>query len=207
MKKNVHLLIVFIFHLLFFPTSYSVDAAHASLGSENYDTTVFNFLSKMLEVQKENDRPTYIVLRSDHGLQGGPYPIDYSTQIEHMNPWTAIISPAQDLSSEILSNLAWNQGRLVTGFDLYHSIRYLMTPFKDKNEAAGIPPWSYNIFQESIPAKRNCKTAKIPIQFCPCKDERSDIGGTYSVVCGLNVFVLCHLNQIQSISIILRGSL
>ena len=46
---------------------------------------------------------------------------------------------------------------------------------------AGIPPWSYNLFQEKIPATRNCKEAKIPIQFCPCIDERKDMSPGFYV--------------------------
>ena len=145
---------------------YSLDAGHASLGAENYDSVVYGFLT---EIMARNDaRDTYIVLRSDHGLQGGPYPIDYSTQIEHMHPWTAIIAPAnhQSLSREAF---AANQNKLATGFDMYHSIRYLMSPSlvqktDSKNSLlfdAGIPRWSHNLFHEVIPS-RNCKDAKIP---------------------------------------------
>lgn len=46
---------------------------------------------------------------------------------------------------------------------------------------AGIPPWSYNLFQKTIPANRNCKDAKIPIQFCPFIDERKDMSPSFYV--------------------------
>lgn len=48
--------------------SYSLDAAHMPLSSENYDSTVFRFLSNMMA--RNDSRDTFIVLRSDHGLQG-----------------------------------------------------------------------------------------------------------------------------------------
>jgi hypothetical protein len=51
-----------------FQTSYSIDAAHMALGSESYDNTVYNFLNAIMS--RNDERPTYIVLRSDHGLQG-----------------------------------------------------------------------------------------------------------------------------------------
>ncbi|KAL7552327.1 hypothetical protein ACHAWF_015555 [Thalassiosira exigua] len=118
----------------------------------------------------------------------GPYPIDYSTQIEHMNPWTAIIAP-QNHQSFSIEPFSSNQNRLVTGFDIYQSIRYLMSPSlaKQKNEQrvplfdAGIPQWSYNLFQESIPLSRNCQEAKIPREFCPCTEERSDLAPSFYV--------------------------
>eukprot|EP00956_Cyclotella_meneghiniana_P022772 scaffold43433_cov74-Cyclotella_meneghiniana.AAC.6 len=130
----------------------------------------------------KEDRPTYIILRSDHGLQGGPFPVDYSTQIEHMNPWTAIIAPVRHIhTSQSMDTIASNQDKLVTGFDLYHSIRHLMKPFKDRSKAVGIPTWSYNLLTESIPSKRNCKDARIPKGFCPCKDERIDMAASFYI--------------------------
>lgn len=47
---------------------YSLDAAHMPLSSENYDTTVFRFLSNIMA--RNDSRDTFIILRSDHGLQG-----------------------------------------------------------------------------------------------------------------------------------------
>eukprot|EP00571_Detonula_confervacea_P000538 CAMPEP_0172318456 /NCGR_PEP_ID=MMETSP1058-20130122/34927_1 /TAXON_ID=83371 /ORGANISM="Detonula confervacea, Strain CCMP 353" /LENGTH=1694 /DNA_ID=CAMNT_0013033295 /DNA_START=295 /DNA_END=5379 /DNA_ORIENTATION=+ len=160
---------------------YSLNAAHASLGAENYDAVVYRFLSSIMA--RNDSRDTYVVLRSDHGLQGGPYPIDYATQIEHMHPWTAIIAPAYhpSLSTGPFSS---NQNMLVTGFDIYHSIRYLMSPNKKQNSLlfdAGIPRWSYNLFQQKIPSGRNCQDAKIPKEFCPCMDERSDMAPSFYV--------------------------
>lgn len=183
--------------------SYSLDSAHVSLGAESYDSSVFNFLSTIMSLK--GDRPTYIILRSDHGLQGefvcgvddsmfhhphnccviclylgGPFPVDQSTQIEHMHPWTAIIAPVSHIqTSQSIDTIASNQDKLVTGFDLYHSIRYLMSPFKDKNKAEGLPPWSYNLLTQSIPNSRNCKDARIPIIFCPCINERTDMTGAH----------------------------
>lgn len=119
-------------------------------------------------MERNDARDTFIILRSDHGLQGGPYPIDYSTQIEHMRPFTTIIAPAKHPSLSI-EQFASNQDRLATGFDIYHSIRYLMSASisEEQKESkllfdSGIPPWSYNLFRESIPLTRGCKEARIP---------------------------------------------
>jgi len=105
-----------------------------------------------------------------------------------MHPWTAIIAPAnhQILSLETFSS---NQNRLTTGFDMYHSIRYLMSPSlvkgNDKQNSllfdSGIPPWSHNLFQQMIPPNRNCRDAKIPKKFCPCIDERDDVAPSFYV--------------------------
>ncbi len=46
---------------------------------------------------------------------------------------------------------------------------------------AGIPPWSFNIFRDSIPTSRNCTDAKIPIDFCPCTSGRIDLNPNFYV--------------------------
>jgi len=100
---------------------------------------------------------------------GGPHPIDYATQIEHMHPFTAVIAPAKHPSLSI-DTFALNQNRLATGFDIYHSMRYLMSASlnedKDKSKLLfdyGIPRWSYNLLRQSIPLYRDCNKAKIPM--------------------------------------------
>ena len=49
--------------------SYSLNAANSPLSAENYDTIVHRFLSNIM-ARAHDSRPTYIILRSDHGLQG-----------------------------------------------------------------------------------------------------------------------------------------
>ena len=99
-----------------------------------------------------------------------------------MHPWTSIIGPA-DHDSLSIEQFASNQDKLITGFDLYHSIRYLMTPSKNKSVLldGGIPPWSHNVFKQPIPVNRNCRDAKIPKEFCPCTAERSDMAPSFYV--------------------------
>ena len=101
-----------------------------------------------------------------------------------MHPWTAIIAPVKHPSIST-SAFSSNQNRLVTGFDIYHSLRYLMSPRKSKQGAlvfgAGIPNWSYNIFQHSVSTERSCSDAKIPIRYCPCASERSDLSPNFYV--------------------------
>ncbi len=161
---------------------YSVDLAYQSLGIEAYDYYLSNFLEEMLNGPDASN--TVIILRSDHGLQGGPAPIDFSTQVEHMNPFTSIIFP-KDLHLTNLGNLQSNQDKLITGYDIYNTIRGLMAPRNSNGEEisideykghkSGIPKWSYNLLRDKIPSDRTCKDAKIPNKFCPCVEERNDL--------------------------------
>ena len=87
--------------------------------AENYDDLLATFLSQLLE--RDDAQHTVFVVRSDHGLQGGPSTADYATQIEALRPWTEIIVPKISMKKS-LESLFWNQERLVTGADLYRSL-------------------------------------------------------------------------------------
>ena len=54
--------------------SYSLDPAHLPLSAESYDAVVYKFLTNIM-TRKNDSRDTYIILRSDHGLQGERYHI------------------------------------------------------------------------------------------------------------------------------------
>jgi hypothetical protein len=161
---------------------YSIDTAYRQLGLEAYDDLISEFLKEMLS--RRDAKKTVIVLRSDHGIQGGPAPIDYSTQVEHMNPFNTLIVP-EGLNGLSLKSLFSNQERLVTGFDLYHTLRGILTPSlnqttpKGKKEMNGLKgdlkKWSYNLLAVEVPDIRTCKDARIPYTFCPCIQERFDL--------------------------------
>ena len=136
-------------------------------GLEEYDAQLALFLESM--VTRNDFDNTVIVVRTDHGMQGGPTTVDYSQQVEHREPWTQIIIPS-GLAGVSLDTLATNQDRLATGYDLYHTFRNLMS----SKDAAPIPSWSYDLFTSTIPAERSCNDAKIPVDFCPCEGVGPD---------------------------------
>jgi len=164
---------------------YSVDLAYQSLGLEAYDEYLSNFLGEML--RRPDAENTIIVLRSDHGLQGGPSPIDFSTQVEHMHPFNNLIVPAKFRGSQSwIDKLFANQDKLVTGYDLYNTLRGMLKPRTKGNgdpikldhiigHDSGIPDWSYDLFSQEVPHDRSCEEAKIPKKFCPCMEERTDL--------------------------------
>jgi len=163
---------------------YSIDLAYQNLGIEAYDDYLSNFLQEMLHRSDSED--TIIVLRSDHGLQGGPSPIDFSTQVEHLHPFTNIIVPKK-FRGDWIETLYSNQIKLVTGYDLYNTLRKIVTPSNKEDKhpesgySSGIPDWSYDLLSERVPEDRNCADAKIPKSFCPCVEEREDLMPYYYV--------------------------
>ena len=89
-----------------------------------------------------------------------------------------------------IESLFSNQDKLVTGFDLYNTIRQLAIPYSKKKDStgryqkikpklpgykSGIPNWSFDLLNEKVPTNRSCQDAKIPIEFCPCLEERKDL--------------------------------
>jgi len=145
---------------------------------EAYDIQLVSFLERI--VSSSSFENTIIVVRADHGLQGGPTTIEYSVQVEHREPWTQIIIP-EKLAGDSLRVLTTNQERLATGYDLYHTFRELMS----SEDVAPLPDWSYNLFRQEIPNDRSCKDAKIPGDFCPCEGPGLDRAPHFGVC---NVF-------------------
>jgi hypothetical protein len=138
--------------------------------AEEYDSQLAAFLSSM--ISRETFQNTVIIIRADHGLQGGPSTVEYFMQVEHREPWTQIILP-QKLAGSSLKTLVQNQDRVATGFDLYRTLRELMEPAIDDTTSNDppIPGWSYNLLRSPIPADRSCFDAKVPLDFCPCEDQ------------------------------------
>jgi len=136
--------------------------------AEEYDEALSRFLKSILG--RDDAHETIIIIRSDHGLQGGDSSVvDYSTQIEHSHPFTEIIIPDQ----YPVKNLIANSDQVVTPFDMYAMLRRLMTGKMDMNRLDG----TYDILHEIIPS-RTCRAAKIPEDFCTTEYTPSPNFGT-----------------------------
>jgi hypothetical protein len=136
--------------------------------AERYDDHLFSFLESMLS--REDANSTIIIVRSDHGMQRGHMAMDYSTQVEHTRPWTEILVP-ESLPGLSKSALFQNQDRLTSGFDLYHTLRALMTvqPDGTTNEDIAtlpIPDWTFDLLTTPIPENRTCEDAKLDPDLC-----------------------------------------
>lgn len=157
---------------------YSIDLGLQPLALEAYDDYLSVFLAEM--IARPDAKNTVIVLRSDHGLQGGPSPIDFSTQVEHMNPFNNLIIPSK-LNDLSLQRLFYNQDKLVTGYDLYKTLRALVR--RPGRSSSSLSKFSYNLLEEKVPPDRTCSDAKIPVSYCPCIEERDDL---------MPYFYICH---------------
>lgn len=99
-----------------------------------------------------------------------------------MNPFNSLIVPEKFRGGSFIDSLFANQDKLVTGYDLYNTMRSIVTPhtkgggpLKDSKYTAGIPDFSYNLLTEEVPGDRSCEDARVPVEFCPCLEERTDV--------------------------------
>jgi hypothetical protein len=142
---------------------YNVDWSQVFLAAERYDELLSAFLERM--TNREDFHNTMIIVRSDHGLQKGPTAMNYNVQVEHTRPWTEILVPE---SFPSLSKGAFfeNQNRLVSGHDLYHTIRSVI----DQPSATTILPplgdWSYDLLSTVVPEDRTCQDARVDPELC-----------------------------------------
>lgn len=148
---------------------YSARWDTVALGAESYDEKLLEFVTSIMSMKGAGD--TMVVLRSDHGLQGGPMTNDYSTQIEHSRPWTQMLfsSTIEAISPKSLANLEKNQRRLASGFDLYTTLRSFMST---EELSPSLPPWSINLFTNEIPKSRSCGDAKLDLELCRNENEK-----------------------------------
>ena len=143
---------------------------YLNLGAEAYDELLSIFLKTIFS--SPFFKHTIIVLRSDHGLQGGPAAIDYSTQQEHAHTWSHVLFH-ESFSDFSINALETNQNRLVTGYDLYKTLIGLVNGSSSSSGQYPVPTWSYDLFKEIVPLNRTCDEAKIPPEYCLCINKRT----------------------------------
>lgn len=137
-----------------------------TLQAEAYDVALANFLESILKREEE----VIVIVRGDHGLQGGPVTSDYAVQVEALRPWSEVIVP-KSLPGLSLSHLFSNQHALATGFDLYKTLTSTIMG-KDPSLMPEPPTWTYNLWQQTVPT-RTCEQAHVPAPYCIYEELRT----------------------------------
>ena len=165
------------------PHDYEFNWIKMISASEAYDGELKSFLSSMFT--REDIVNTIIILRADHGLQGGPSTLEYSMQVEHREPWTQLILPKSFVDQSSLDVLYQNQDRMATGLDLYRTIRELIWPATATTTKMKPPEVmtdsSLNLLHTLIPKDRTCQQAMVPEDFCPCEDQSPNRSPNFGV--------------------------
>lgn len=144
---------------------YSFNWEEMTVMAERYDQHLSEFLDGLLS--QKNSQDTVVILRSDHGLQRGPMAMDYALQVEHRHPWTELLVPERLIPSK--AAFFQNQHRMTTGFDLYNTIRSIVSRSNGSmiDDDEGVPKrYSYDLLADEIPIHRTCEDAMVDPRLC-----------------------------------------
>ena len=144
-----------------------VDAEHPydTRMMHSLDLALVGFLTALFRSAEGQD--TVVVLKSDHGLQGGPYVADQVLQYEQKSPMLHILYP--QARSADWSAAMQNSDKLVSAFDLHKTLANVIAGRTAASAVASNGPrWAYSLAAERIPASRTCEDAGIGIDYCAC---------------------------------------
>ena len=150
---------------------------HKRAALEAYEGLLCVFLTRFL--QRHPD--TLILLRGDHGQQGGQERIEFDMQVEHRLPYGRLLVPSRLVPN--VSLLRINAKRLISPLDLHATL--LAALLRGSGRAAqpagaDLDSEPIDLLQVEVPALRTCRQARIPDWLCPCQQERLAAGDDYS---------------------------
>lgn len=137
------------------------------------DTKLVEYFDKMQEEGVFND--TIVILMSDHGRRFGYTRFSKSGFLEDRLPALFVSIPQQfkDLHPDFIKNLATNQQRLTSPYDLHLTFKHILhlaqNPGTNFNQTLTACPTCRSLFQ-SIPENRTCLDAGIGSHWCSCPD-------------------------------------
>lgn len=104
---------------------------------------------------------TSIFFLTDHGRMQDEHSFGF--------PMVAAILSETELNQEREEKMMWNSGRMVTMYDLYHTIRHLLLSDKDVESVFGTKQkFQRSMLASKIAENRTCDGAGIPPSVCPC---------------------------------------
>ncbi|KAF8966184.1 hypothetical protein BGZ46_000438 [Entomortierella lignicola] len=117
---------------------------------------------------------TIIVMMADHGLHMGiNFMFSPNGRIEHMNPYLSVMMPPLITKKypSLARGLAHNQQALVTGFEVYATLKLLASGelFKEDDSVDNIDLKRGTLFDETLDVSRTCEQANIPEEYCSCR--------------------------------------
>ncbi|KAF9571368.1 hypothetical protein EC968_000684 [Mortierella alpina] len=119
---------------------------------------------------------TIVFMMADHGLHMGiNFMFTPNGRIEHMNPYLSVILPplVTKRYPSLAKGLNHNQQLLVTGFDIYATLKMLasgrMPENGDDDEIDGGSWRKGTLFDEEMDPARNCEQARVPDEYCKCR--------------------------------------
>ncbi|XP_015929497.2 uncharacterized protein [Parasteatoda tepidariorum] len=137
---------------------------------------------------------TALIMFSDHGLRYGDIRNTYIGKLEERMPFMYIHLPKWYLQEnpELKKNLAINQDRLITLFDIHATLKHLLhlnMTFPEKTDELGL-----SLFRE-IPENRTCADANIKQHWCPCNNFKP-VAVNSSFIISVSEAMVSYINKL-----------
>ncbi|KAH7694213.1 Protein F07C3.3, partial [Aphelenchoides avenae] len=117
---------------------------------------------------------TFVIIMGDHGQRISSIQNTYTGRIEERMPMFGMHVPERFRKQhpEKYRKLQENKNRLTSNFDVYETLREIMSlahpdVLKETTQDAGL-----SLFKE-VPKDRTCRDARIPENFCMCMDKKT----------------------------------
>eukprot|EP00163_Fabomonas_tropica_P027990 TRINITY_DN5566_c0_g1_i3.p1 TRINITY_DN5566_c0_g1~~TRINITY_DN5566_c0_g1_i3.p1 ORF type:complete len:120 (+),score=11.08 TRINITY_DN5566_c0_g1_i3:641-1000(+) len=109
----------------------------------------------------------------------GPYPKTAAGTVEHRLPTLVTVWPNPFLQRhpKVARNLHANQQRLITAYDLHHTLRHIASfpqepaprPYREHSDIPdNLAGSTLHSLMTPVPADRTCAQARIPKRWCVC---------------------------------------
>lgn len=138
---------------------------------------------------------TLLIIFSDHGPRFSAFRKSVQGKLEERFPFMSFTLPEwfQDKYPELQNNLLHNSRVLTSPFDVYATLRHILSyPQYPKEILVG-----QSLFSRIDPKNRTCASAGVADHWCPCLDLE-EVGTNESVVMELADFVVLHINNLTS---------
>ncbi|KAI6186312.1 hypothetical protein M3Y98_00119500 [Aphelenchoides besseyi] len=161
---------------------------------ELYDWPLLDALTRMKTAGVLNN--TVLLISGDHGQRIHPIKHTYYGKIEERMPLAAIYIPQKlrNWRPEWFRKLIKNTNRFTSTFDLHETLRDLselkvgtQAESRSARERVG-----RSLFSE-IPIRRDCKDAKVPLNFCVCMEPLNDLQNTELIQATATKIINAHL--------------
>ncbi|TKR73266.1 hypothetical protein L596_020599 [Steinernema carpocapsae] len=155
------------------------DLAHFSINGLFHSDERFY---QMLHKHEERLNNAFVILMGDHGLRFGGFRNTKVGEIEDNNPFLMVSVPVQYRNSKLLNVMHNNAQKLITHYDTYASLMELTELVKENRLDDLLNPKA-EIFKKghgssylrpNMIEPRNCKTLRIPFEYCLCHKEFED---------------------------------
>ncbi|TKR65299.1 hypothetical protein L596_025719 [Steinernema carpocapsae] len=158
---------------------------------------------QMLRKHERRLEKAFVIVMGDHGLRFGGIRNTEIGEMEDNNPFLMVSVPAKYRDSGLLNVIKENAKKLITHYDTYATLMEIAELVKQNNLDGLLNPKTEvfrkghgsSYLRHSMIEPRNCKTLRIPFEFCSChKEFEVPLDPDSDLVRQMSDNVLAHFN-------------